>query len=40
MHAGLVTNAGTFALGDGSFAAIIWNATASPAAAASEDSAA
>src|SRR5215207_8339707 len=33
----LVTNAGTFSLGDGNFAAIIWNATASPAAAASED---
>src|SRR5829696_4950664 len=36
----LVTNAGTFTLGDGNFAAIIWSATAPPAAPASEETAA
>jgi len=36
----LVTNAGTFTLGDGSFAKIIWDAAEPPAAAAREDTAA
>jgi hypothetical protein len=36
----LVTNAGTFTLGGGNFAAIIWNAAARLAAPASEDRAA